>query len=60
MPCSCGFTTNQDNSCNGNHKIVKSVKDKIILNIEKLKTSSGIDIDSVLIEKVISIVKETK
>jgi hypothetical protein len=60
MPCSCGFTTNQDNSCNGNHKIVKSVKDKIILNIEKLKTSSEIDIDSVLIEKVISIVKETK
>ena len=36
MPCSCGFTTNQDNTCNGNHKVVKSVKDKIIEEIEKI------------------------
>ncbi len=36
MPCSCGFTTNQDNTCNGNHKVVKSVKDSIIKNLEDL------------------------
>jgi hypothetical protein len=36
MPCSCGFTTNQDKSCNGNHKIVKSVKDKILSDIEAI------------------------
>jgi hypothetical protein len=36
MPCSCGFTTNADNTCNGNHKIVKSVKDSIINNIENV------------------------
>jgi hypothetical protein len=60
MPCSCGFTTNQDNTCNGNHKIVKSVKDKIILNIEKIKESLGTTAELSVLEKVILVIKETK
>jgi hypothetical protein len=60
MPCSCGFTTNQDNTCNGNHKIVKSVKDKIILNIEKIKESLDTSAELSVLEKVILTIKETK
>jgi len=40
MPCSCGFSTDYPN-CNGTHKIVKSVKDKIIKDIEAIDISDG-------------------
>lgn len=60
MPCSCGFTSNKDNTCNGNHKVVRLVKDSIIKNIEHL------DIETInltpleLKELIIKIIKESK
>ena len=60
MPCSCGFTTNQDNTCNGNHKIVKAVKDKIISNVEKLIDTHESQEQSAFLENVIKIIKESK
>jgi CDGSH-type Zn-finger protein len=39
MPCTCGFSTEYPN-CNGTHKVVKAVKDRIIAEIE------AIDIDN--------------
>jgi hypothetical protein len=40
MPCGCGFSTEYP-QCNGTHKIVKSVKDKIIADIEAIDISDG-------------------
>jgi len=40
MACSCGFSTDYP-SCNGTHKIVKSVKDKIIQEVEKIPLQSN-------------------
>lgn len=40
MPCSCGFSTEYP-ECNGTHKIVKSVKDKIVAEIEAIDISDG-------------------
>jgi CDGSH-type Zn-finger protein len=40
MACSCGFSTDYPN-CNGTHKIVKSVKDKIIQEVEKIPLESN-------------------
>lgn len=40
MTCSCGFSTEYPN-CNGTHKIVKSVKEKIIDEIEKIPLQSN-------------------
>jgi hypothetical protein len=40
MPCSCGFSTDYP-ECNGTHKTVKAVKDKIILEIENIDLSDG-------------------
>jgi uncharacterized protein YaaR (DUF327 family) len=60
MPCSCGFTTNQDNTCNGNHKIVKTIKDKIIDNVNKLLDSQTEKESIALLQEVIKIIKESK
>lgn len=56
MPCSCGFTTNQDNTCNGNHKIVKLVKDSIIKELDVFFTTNKIELKN----EIIQIVKESK
>jgi CDGSH-type Zn-finger protein len=40
MSCSCGFSTDYP-KCNGTHKIVKSVKNKIIAEIEAIDISDG-------------------
>lgn len=40
--CKCGFTTDLENQCNGTHKIVKSVKDKIIKDIEAIKIEESV------------------
>lgn len=40
MACTCGFST-QYPGCNGTHKIVKSVKEKIIRDIEAIDISDG-------------------
>jgi hypothetical protein len=35
--CKCGFTTDPDKSCNGTHKVVKSVKEQIIKDLESFE-----------------------
>lgn len=60
MPCSCGFTTNLDNTCNGNHKTVKLVKDRIILNINKLEDKFVSNDKLFLLEEVLKVIKETR
>jgi CDGSH-type Zn-finger protein len=40
MPCNCGFSTDYP-KCNGTHKVVKDVKDKIIEAIESIPTESN-------------------
>lgn len=40
MSCKCGFSTEYPN-CNGTHKVVKQVKDKIIEAIEAIDISDG-------------------
>jgi len=40
MSCGCGFSTEYP-ECNGTHKVVKAVKDKIIAEIEKIDISDG-------------------
>ena len=32
--CKCGFTTDEENNCNGTHKVVKLVREKIAQEIE--------------------------
>jgi hypothetical protein len=32
--CSCGFTTDPEKNCNGTHKIVRAVREKIASDIE--------------------------
>ena len=34
MTCRCGFTTDKTGICNGTHKIVKSVREKVSLDVE--------------------------
>lgn len=47
MPCGCGFSTEYP-ECNGTHKVVKSVKDKIIEAIESIPTeSNGVQLNAV-------------
>jgi len=60
MPCSCGFTTNLDNSCNGNHRTVKLVKDRIILNVNKLENEFILNDKLFLLKEILKIIKETK
>jgi len=38
--CGCGFSTEYP-ECNGTHKVVKSIKDKIISEIEGIDISDG-------------------
>jgi len=38
--CGCGFSTDYP-ECNGTHKVVKSLKDKIIEEIEKIPLQSN-------------------
>lgn len=40
MLCGCGFSTEYPN-CNGTHKVVKEVKDKIIQAVESIDISDG-------------------
>ena len=40
--CKCGFTTDPEKQCNGTHKVVKAVKDKIAKDIESIKIESSI------------------
>lgn len=40
MTCGCGFSTEYP-ECNGTHKIVKEVKEKILSEIESIDISDG-------------------
>jgi CDGSH-type Zn-finger protein len=40
MACNCGFSTEYP-ECNGTHKIVKNIKDKIIETIQSIPTESN-------------------
>lgn len=40
MTCGCGFSTDYP-ECNGTHKIVKSIKDKIITEIENVNIDAS-------------------
>lgn len=60
MPCSCGFTSNKDDTCNGNHKVVRLVKDSIIKNLEVFFTENDQFGNEELKNLVIKIVKESK
>lgn len=39
--CRCGFTTDQENNCNGTHKVVKAVREKIASEIESIDLSGS-------------------
>lgn len=40
--CKCGFTTDENKQCNGTHKIVKSVRDQIVKDIESIKIEDSV------------------
>lgn len=40
MTCGCGFSTDYP-ECNGTHKVVKSIKDKIITEIENVNIDAS-------------------
>lgn len=61
MTCACGFSTEYP-SCNGTHKVVKAVKDKIITEIEKIPLeSNGAQLNALGMRLlVIDVIKKTK
>lgn len=61
MPCSCGFSTEYP-ECNGTHKVVKQVKDKIIEEIEKIPLqSNGAQLNAVGMKiLVLDVIKKVK
>jgi len=59
MACGCGFSSEYP-ECNGTHKIVKSVKDKIISEIESIDISDGKLNGLGMKMIVIDIIKKTK
>jgi CDGSH-type Zn-finger protein len=59
MACSCGFSTEYP-MCNGTHKIVKSVKDKIIEAVEAIEIESSITNALGMKLMVIDVIKKTK
>ena len=40
--CKCGFTTDENNNCNGTHKIVKAVRDQIVKDIESIEIKDSV------------------
>jgi hypothetical protein len=39
--CKCGFTTDEEKNCNGTHKVVQAVRDKIAQDIESIPLETG-------------------
>jgi len=52
--CACGFTRNEEKNCDGTHKIVKAVREKIAADIENLIDPPPIDETDYLIVDVIT------
>ena len=40
--CKCGFTTDENNNCDGTHKIVKAVRDQIVKDIESIEIKDSV------------------
>lgn len=61
MQCGCGFSTEYPN-CNGTHKVVKEIKDKIISAIENIPTeSNGAQLNAIGMKLLaIDVVKKVK
>lgn len=61
MSCGCGFSTEYP-VCNGTHKVVKDVKNKIIEAIEKIPLeSNGAQLNAVGMKMlVIDVIKKAK
>ena len=61
MTCACGFSTEYPD-CNGTHKVVKAVKDKLITEIEKIPLeSNGAQLNALGMRLlVIDVIKKTK
>lgn len=61
MQCGCGFSTEYPN-CNGTHKIVKEIKDKIIAELEKIPLeSNGAQLNALGMRMLaIDIIRKTK
>jgi CDGSH-type Zn-finger protein len=61
MTCGCGFSTEYP-VCNGTHKVVKAVKDKLIAEIEKIPLeSNGAQLNALGMRLVIiDVIRKTK
>lgn len=61
MLCSCGFSTRYP-ECVGTHKVVQSVKDKIIEAVESIPTeSNGIQLNALGMKMlVVDVIKKVK
>jgi CDGSH-type Zn-finger protein len=61
MQCGCGFSTEYPN-CNGTHKIVKEIKDKIIAQLEQIPLeSNGAQLNALGMRMLaIDIIRKTK
>jgi CDGSH-type Zn-finger protein len=61
MTCACGFSTEYP-ICNGTHKVVKEVKNKIITEIEKIPLeSNGAQLNALGMRMlVIDVIKKVK
>lgn len=59
--CGCGFSTEYP-MCNGTHKVVKEIKDKIIAAIEKIPLeNNGAQLNAVGMKiLVLDIIKKTR
>jgi CDGSH-type Zn-finger protein len=59
--CGCGFSTEYP-VCNGTHKVVKEIKDKIIAEIEKIPLeSNGVQLNAVGMKMlVVDVIKKAK
>jgi len=57
--CTCGFSTEYP-VCNGTHKVVKKVKDKIVENLNSEINFEGKPFRSSIFEDAIKIVRNSK
>jgi len=41
--CKCGYTTDEQNNCNGTHKVVKKVKEDLLKKIDEINLGEDSD-----------------
>lgn len=61
MLCGCGFSTEYPN-CNGTHKVVKQIKDKLITEIENIPLeSNGLQLNALGMKMlIVDMIKKVK